>query len=342
MTLRILADDLTGALDSAAPFATAADPVRLLYRAASGARPMLTLSTESRDLSEGAADKAVIEGVRRLSPRTNPDTLWFKKVDSVLRGHPLTETLAMLQAGGLARCIFAPAFPDMGRITRDGRQWVRAASGDWIDTPWGDLRRAFARLSPTAGITVLDATSQAELRAAIQPWRGLPGTLWAGSRGLAEALSPAFTVAEMPRIGLFILGTSHPATRAQARELASVAIPAAHCGNLTPAAMCPVVLDPVPDHTSGAETRAALAAAIPRLRPSTDGSAVFVTGGDTLAELLDRAKVEALDCIGEVAPGLPLSRVIGGPLAEMQLITKSGGFGPPALLRDLVRIDAAT
>lgn len=330
MRLRLIADDLTGALDAAAPFAREAAPVRLTL-SAGGDTPALSHSTESRDLAEPHACGLVRDAARRMA---DPSALWFKKVDSVLRGHPLAETLAMMAAGGFARCIFAPAFPEMGRITREGRQLVQDG-GTWRETAQGDLRAAFARLAPEREIHVPDAQNAAELRAAIRPWTGMQGTLWAGSRGLAEALAAPSSPLPRPEIGLFILGTAHPATRAQAAALAPLIRPASGAG-LDADSAKPVLLDPVPLSADARETHARLRDSLSRLQPGGAG-AIFVTGGDCLSLVLAQTGTEALDCIGEAGPGIPVSRVIGGRFDGRLLVSKSGGFGGADLLTGFLR-----
>lgn len=336
MRLRLIADDLTGALDAAAPFASLDAPVHLLLRDCPVTHEALTLSTESRDLSEPEAVARIRQAMQRVASNDGADVLWFKKVDSVLRGHPLAETLAMLREGGFQRCVFAPAFPELGRVTRGGRQFVRTPDGGWQETTQGDLRAAFQHLAPGLEIHVVDAASQPDLRAATLPFRHLPGTLWAGSRGLAEALAPGITTLPRPPVGLFVLGTSHPATRAQAQAVRQD-IRSVGAGVISPRADQPVLLDPVPESRSATETAARLRRDLGRLEPPSDGSAILVTGGDCLSLVLETVRASALECLGECAPGLPLSRVIGGTLDGVLIVSKSGGFGAPDTLRAFVR-----
>jgi uncharacterized protein YgbK (DUF1537 family) len=59
--------------------------------------------------------RRVGEALGKLTPR-----LAFKKVDSCLRGNPGAETEALLEALGAPLSVVAPAFPAMGRTTRQG------------------------------------------------------------------------------------------------------------------------------------------------------------------------------------------------------------------------------
>ncbi len=330
--LRLIADDLTGALDAAAPFATADAPVHLVLDLGHPpAEAKLTFSTESRDLPPADAERQVRAALAALGAGLAEAALWFKKIDSVLRGHPFAETLALAQAGGFRRVVFAPAFPDMGRILRDGHALTRGANGAWQAAWPGPLRDGFGD-TPGLEVVVLDAETQDDLRDGVRPYLGDPATLWAGSGGLARALAPDVTPLPAPPVGLFILGTSHPATRAQAAALAPLTRPAPPDGAIHPQADMPLLLDPVPASPDGQHTRAALLASLSRLTPPQDGSALLVTGGDCLALLLRAAVATGLVCLGEVGPGLPLSRIIGGRLDGVRIISKSGGFGPPDAL----------
>ena len=120
MTLLVgmVADDLTGALDAAAPFAgQGLETVVLISLDSDGALPadaeVLCINTASRELTDGEAAARVTVATRRLAaagPRR-----WFKKIDSRLKGHLAAETSAMLAVTGLSRALVAPAEIRNGR-----------------------------------------------------------------------------------------------------------------------------------------------------------------------------------------------------------------------------------
>lgn len=127
MRLWVLADDLTGANDTAVQFARAGlSAATLLARDPApwkGAYDILALTTESRGISEGAARVRCREAVARIAPA--PGEVVYKKVDSALRGNPGAEIEGVLQAlGPAAVAVVAPAFPANGRTTMDGRQLI--------------------------------------------------------------------------------------------------------------------------------------------------------------------------------------------------------------------------
>lgn len=342
--LRLLADDLTGALDAAAPFASLEQPVEVpwgLVPARTGGGVAAT--SESRNSGREEAMRRTLDTFAGLQTGV-PEALWFKKVDSVLRGHPVAETAALFRAGGFCRCIFAPAFPEMGRVTRRGRQIVIGSDGDRHVGPT-DLVGAFAEegltaqigLASDAAVTIIDAETSCDLIAATRALVASNGTLWAGSRGLAAALAGPSTMRPVPTVGAIIVGTSHLVTRDQVRAVEGRVSRARPEGPLTLYPAKPVLIDPVPEAADAVGTQSVLLDALRRLEPTSDKQVgLIVVGGDTLSTVLAATETEALYVLGEVRPGVPLVRAIGGRLNGHHFVTKSGGFGSPELLVSLL------
>jgi uncharacterized protein YgbK (DUF1537 family) len=120
----IVADDLTGSLDTAGPFAqqglttmVVAQPLDSDADAVSDAR-VVSINTDSRHLQADAAADRVERCVRHFS-RQRFDIV-FKKIDSTLRGNVATETLALMNACDRKHALIAPAFPAQGRTVVDG------------------------------------------------------------------------------------------------------------------------------------------------------------------------------------------------------------------------------
>ncbi|MGH7051127.1 MAG: four-carbon acid sugar kinase family protein [Acetobacteraceae bacterium] len=96
--LRLLADDLTGALDTAAAFAVRAGPLPVFPP---GQLPLrlprsAAVATGLREQPERAAAHAMRSLASLLAPR--PSTLSYLKLDSLLRGHPTIEIAACIRA----------------------------------------------------------------------------------------------------------------------------------------------------------------------------------------------------------------------------------------------------
>ena len=344
--VRIVADDLTGALDAAAPFARPDRPVGLVLHATEiPDRLALTISSESRDCAPADASAATTRACDVLrGADASAQVLWFLKVDSVLRGHPFIATAAMMHHLDLPRCLFAPAFPAMGRITSGGMQLVRIGS-DWIHAAQSDIVAGLlaAGLIPAseseghtsaASALVVDASKQDDLDQAVARQID-PCLLWVGSRALAEALAGAVVPVRCPPFAVIVMGTAHPATRAQVAFAGERLTPAAEYGPIrpVPGGQC-VIVDAVAHSANAALTRAAVRRAALRIdAEGLEGRSLFVTGGETLSIVLKAVGARSLDCEGEVGPGLPISIVRGGRLDGCSIISKSGGFGVPDLLK---------
>jgi uncharacterized protein YgbK (DUF1537 family) len=56
-------------------------------------------------------------------------------------------------------------------------------------------------------------------------------------------------------------------------------------------------------------------------------AALLVVGGATLIAVARLLSVKGLLVKGEIAPGVPLAEIVGGPMDSRQIITKAGDFG---------------
>ncbi|TXL64779.1 4-hydroxythreonine-4-phosphate dehydrogenase PdxA [Zeimonas arvi] len=124
-TILIVADDLSGAADCAAAFASAGARAIVSLAALPAARPadgsVLAVDTDSRALPPGEA----VRRVRAAIANRPPGTLVYKKIDSTLRGHLAGELAAALDAmPEAAGAVLAPAFPQQGRTLAGGRCFV--------------------------------------------------------------------------------------------------------------------------------------------------------------------------------------------------------------------------
>lgn len=123
MRAAIIADDLTGANDSAASFAAAGLKTCVAF-SDYGALPsdcaVAVADTESRDIGPARAAKAVEAAVEGFS-KAKPEIL-FKKIDSTMRGSIGAELEAALHASGRGFILMAPALPASGRTTEQGCQ----------------------------------------------------------------------------------------------------------------------------------------------------------------------------------------------------------------------------
>jgi D-threonate/D-erythronate kinase len=352
--VRLLADDLSGALDAGACFSRRGQGLPVVWDAPPGSGSY-SFDTESRELVPDIAERLVAG----LAPALAQSGIAFKKVDSLLRGNTVGEIAACLESGVFASAVIAPAFPALGRITRCGRQLVRTGS-EWEALPvaLGDVlgRRGLAprhrgRGAPPEGrgVFLCDAESEEDLAALAGAAAELARpTLWCGSAGLARALAGDFPPVPLLEAGalLTIVGSDHPTSAMQAQSLPSEALvalanmsdaaTAAHRLGERLAARRQVALvfrlPPMPRDEARrciADALAEIVASVPR------PDAIVATGGETAFSLCRALRADGLTALGWTAPGIPLSRVEGGLWPGLPFVTKSGAFGSPATLRQL-------
>ena len=259
MRIAIVADDLTGAMDSGAQLARAGYRTVVAFHG-SELPPAQNLDavsadTDSRELAPKSAAERVREAVRRLKDAR----ILYKKLDSTLRGPIAAELEAALEESGRPRCIITPAFPSTGRTTFEGVQLLD-------DEPLHDTRLADDPVTPVheasipnllaAGglgdvatlsvreledaervrktldahrCVVADATEDAHLKLLVEAVPDPAEVLWAGSAGLVVALGNAYpgpeaetSLAEKPASGsraLTVVGSTNPTVRGQLLRL---------------------------------------------------------------------------------------------------------------------------
>jgi uncharacterized protein YgbK (DUF1537 family) len=128
--LVILADDLSGAADCAVPFARSGVPAEVFLQpelVQETAGRVVSVDLNTRELAPGEAMQATSRALT-LIPAVD-GTVWYRKIDSTLRGNIGPDVLATLRGIGDRRIIFcAPAFPDTGRTTVNGSVFVNGVS----------------------------------------------------------------------------------------------------------------------------------------------------------------------------------------------------------------------
>jgi uncharacterized protein YgbK (DUF1537 family) len=283
----IVADDLTGACDAAAPFAPCVTGFSL-----SGVR---AYSTESRDLTE----PEIIRSMQSIARTAGPAKIIFKKIDSTLRGNVQAEIKAAMRAFRCTEAVITPAFPDMGRIVKEGCLHVDGVLTRQLDSAFQN------------------AVTNEDLDQIVDAGLKLPGrVLWAGSAGLAAALARRLygTPQSVPPPQVegpvvFCIGSDHPATQAQRIELQR---------HHPEAKILPIRRT----QTTLEEIRLGVAGA----------AALFITGGDTATMVLQAIGAKTITIKHEVVTGLPWGLLSGGIFDGCPVVTKSGGFGAPDTL----------
>ena len=299
----MVADDLTGACDSAAPFLRSG-------------RVMVALWPPALEPPTGLACLATSTGSRSEEPAVSRDRagqaaawlagqgagLLYRKVDSTFRGNQVADVAGTLDAWpGI--CLLAPALPAEDRITRDGIQ-------HW---PGGqvDLRELFAGLG--SRVQIRDAETGADLDRLAAEILGGSDVIPAGTAGLAGALArclapgPPRAAAELSGLvsrPLALIGSRAAGPQADLAEARGWAVRRR------------LKTDPV--DLSG-----------------HDG--LFLCGGSTAAGVLGALGATGLELLGELAPRVPIGRILGGSEEGRYVALKSGHFGAVEVIDSALR-----
>ena len=212
MTGAILADDLTGACDAAAPFAARGMATEVRLDATPGwpnGVAVLALDTDTRRLSRRTARARANRAARVL--RDDGAGWVYKKIDSTLRGHVAAELLVCLRAWEAPLAVLCPAFPALGRQVSGGHlvvsgktigpvadlagfsggMRVTTMSISQVEAGPEGIAVALQKLSGSGTeVVIADATTSGDLAALAEAATKVePRPLLAGSAGLAGALA---------------------------------------------------------------------------------------------------------------------------------------------------------
>lgn len=119
----VIADDLTGAAELGGIGLRYGLRVRLSATVDASSKPdLLVVYTDTRSMTETDA----VETMRKLTAEAKALRPWlfYKKTDSVLRGHVVAETRAQMDALGFGRALLVPANPVLGRTVKNGHYFV--------------------------------------------------------------------------------------------------------------------------------------------------------------------------------------------------------------------------
>lgn len=330
-----IADDLTGALEAGAKFARQGLGARVTVQiAVSGPPevPVLVIDTETRHLAAeeaGAVVRDAAESALRFTP-----WLIYKKTDSTLRGNIAAEFRALLELMPHLSLIYAPAYPEMGRIVKGGRLFVgelpvheSAFASDPLNPVWESDLSVLLRGIPAV---VLDGESSADVLAAAGRILATDSPpLAAGPAALAGALAqcvpslPRGEVRPLPRLPrcLVVNGSLHPTSVAQ--------VAFAQTQRCFASGWQYFAADP---GSTGPDRAGQTGEGVRRRIEASPVDALVVFGGDTAFGIHRALGGRPFEVWGEVLPGVPLSRC-----GDLFWVTKAGGFGAPDILCDLRR-----
>lgn len=368
----LIADDLTGACDTAVQFVRRGLSCRVELKLSGHRAPamseVIAFNTNSRNDDVVQCRRKIEEAAGRCSHlKAN---IVFKKVDSTLRGNVGEEIATALRMFKCVAAIVAPAFPAMHRLVHDGiLRWVDCSGGGQLDirrllAEQGLPREKLALMKPAGRnlvefaadlnrqildgkqLFIVDCDSQDDLCLAVASGLKLRhNLLWVGSAGLGMAVAdhiaqpqnhkPVSVATDAPLI--FAIGSTHLATARQRRAL----LDATESVEVKPG---PETIEAA-RHALRAQRHLVVSieeggrseSSLRQFFASLEGipvAAIFLTGGDTGKLVCDAIAAYSIDLRDEIAPGFPWGILCGGIFHGLPVASKAGSFGDEdALLR---------
>jgi len=128
----IIADDLTGANDTALQFFKKGNSAKIVIDYNQdfhndSSVDVWSISTESRNTDKQTALERIVEVSQKLKENLYVEK-FYKKIDSTLRGNTGVEIVAMLETTGCDVAIVAPAYIEEGRTTIGGYQLLNGVA----------------------------------------------------------------------------------------------------------------------------------------------------------------------------------------------------------------------
>ena len=230
--LLIIADDFTGALDTGVQFSSRGAKTKVITDSKydfsqADALDVLVFDSETRHLAAEKAYKIINDFVARAASKFS---YIYKKTDSGLRGNIGSELAAAMDALGLEKMAFIPAFPAMNRVTKNGVHYidgVPVAESVFGKDPFepvknSDVKLILAEQTNKTGIQIYDSESNEDMKKIADDLGSEGLKLTAGCAGFAEILASKLgfngkseNVKAMPEKFFLICGSVNPVTQRQ-------------------------------------------------------------------------------------------------------------------------------
>jgi uncharacterized protein YgbK (DUF1537 family) len=408
----ILADDLTGANDTAIQFVKEGSSALVITDIAEidgldfKNYDVVSINSNSRGMRPQDAYKTIYNAITELKPNEKGYFV-YKKIDSVLRGNSGQELAAVMDVLNVPLALVAPSFPANRSIIENGLLFSRGSSDSGginaiqiftdqtgrktENIPLEEIRQG---VENTAGfintrnkngtqVFVADAVTDSDLEIVYKTSAFLSTHILAGSAGLANQLAhyqnKANTVFfnKPPVLSpvLIMVGTRQGETASQICHLSRVfQVPvikfdvrlaarnkAEEASNRaydevsrymkenTP--LCVIAVESMfaseaptgetaHSYTEGDDVSAAISIGFgiltKKLMDSFHFPVILSTGGDTSLGICRQLGIKTMEPLTEIFPGIPLGRVTGGAYDGRFIVTKSGRFGNPNTIVEIL------
>jgi D-threonate/D-erythronate kinase len=339
----VLADDLTGALEVGAKFATTGAGVKVTTNLRFPLNQVqeeagLVIDTETRHMLPEHAGQAVFELGRAASEAGFRYV--YKKTDSTLRGNIAAEFKGLCDAFPDSPLLFVPAYPKMGRTVRAGilcvngipvtdtsfaRDGLNPVGESYIprllsakctqpiiSTTAGNLA-----MRPSAGIYVCDGETDADLEVAARRFvQSASFRLAASPAGFADHLAPLLDLPRttppslpMLRRVLVVNGSRNEVSIGQIQHASRQGWAMRSVDELANMNGEPgwMILDQPVGNCNPVDFARQLSMTVKSILSREEFEAIVAFGGDTAYAILDAFGITDVLPIGEVQEGVPIS-----------------------------------
>ena len=366
--LMIIADDVTGGLDTGVCFSKAGIKTRVNlpgsdYRDLNDAADVEVFVLETRHIRPEEAYREVYDLVAEKGSKGF--THFYKKTDSALRGNPGAELAAMRDALGAETVNFLPSYPEMNRLTVGGIHYIDGkpvsesvfGADPFNPVKESDVKVLLSRQDRTGKVTVYDSGTQEDLMNKGRELLDSGETVFAGCAGFAEVLAQLLDIEKsensikLKENKLCVLcGSVNPVSLKQCDTAENNGIPRTRLIQGTVMAERSEELTAMLSENgcalmntggieySGAdmpqkmrEVAAAVAETGSKVLRSVPDTVLFFIGGDTLLAFLKEEGAKQIIPHTTGFPGTVLT-TIRVDEKEVPILSKSGGFGETDLI----------
>jgi uncharacterized protein YgbK (DUF1537 family) len=370
MELLAIADDLTGALEVGAQFSDENISCVVSTGDVCGNVSRLVIDAGTRRLDDCAAALRIHDIIHTSSVDV-PISHVFLKTDSTLRGPIGRSIQAILNEYPDRKVVYAPAYPALGRIVRDGRLFIDGAlvtetafAQDLLNpvressplrlisavVARGVLRatpRELTQALRTGVVVVVDGETDHDLEiTALETCNA--GAIAAGTAAFARAWARMLNLPRSPRppapvarSGLIVAGSLHPRSWAQVKYAAQRGVPAFATGAGVRVIVRAIeqrnwAIIATSDQVCGEplQIAAELGRAVQEIATRARFDALVIFGGDTASAVLKALGCTVVRPIQELLTGVPVSMPCNG--CSQILVSKAGGFGQEDVIEQII------
>jgi uncharacterized protein YgbK (DUF1537 family) len=353
----VVADDLTGACDVAACFASKAGAVGVWLSPVgklSGGPPFQVINTQSRLEHPQTAGRIL----RRVGTWLAGKRIVFKKIDAGLRGPIGAELDGLLdglrESGDDWSCVVAPAAPSISRTSRGGVQYENevpidqgALSKDPNSPPHSANIRTVIEQTGRGDCLICDAQTQEDLQQIVDAHLGESRFVFAGSLGLAMAVANRLGAASYKpargfpaRRPMIVCGSRHPRSIRQVER--------AKCGGIPILTFDPafmrfdatsapgregvIIVRILPNEVganacSPLQLMGSFITALDPLLKRIEPDGLGIVGGETAYHLMQGLGAERLEVYQRHIEIIACARISGGVMDGKRMVCKGGSVG---------------